>query len=241
MTVPAHPPWPLVGVCCASFSRWGGVSRSPFDTLNVSFGVEDDPEAVWENRRRIKVALGADALVTARQVHQKRLAVIGEAMEEGELSGFDALLTNRPGIALVIQHADCQAVALYDPVRKAVANVHCGWRGSAAGILSVVVCEMGEIYGSHPADLRAVVSPSLGPCCAEFQGWRTLLPTNFRRFQVRPDFFDFRAVTRWQLEMAGLRSNHIEVSDVCTVCSLDHFSYRREGHTGRCATAVMLT
>ncbi|NDY43538.1 peptidoglycan editing factor PgeF [Dissulfurirhabdus thermomarina] len=239
VALPPLEDWEAAGARLRHFTRWGGVSRPPFEGLNLGAGVGDDPAAVAENRRRVAAAVGARRLVSARQVHGVELAVVGDDTA-AEVDGVDGLLTDAAGVALMIRHADCQALVLFDPVRRAVANVHCGWRGSAAGLPGRAVAAMNAAFGSRPGDLLAAVGPALGPCCAEFRDWERLLPPGLHRFRVGARHVDFRAATRWQLEAAGVRPERITVCETCTACSRDFFSYRREGRTGRAATVVML-
>jgi len=221
------------------FHRHGGVSPSPWDALNVGLAVGDDAARVAENRQRIKQALGLSALVGARQVHGDRVAVV-ENDPGADIDGVDALVTDVPGIGLMIQQADCQAVLLFDPVRSAVGIAHSGWRGSVANIIHKTVAAMGEAFGSEPRDMYAAVSPSLGPCCGEFVNHRQELPDAFRAFQVQENHFDFWAISRWQLEAAGIRSERISVAGICTVCDPRFFSYRRDKITGRNASVIGL-
>ena len=99
---------------------------------------------------------------------------------------------------------------------------------------------MKENYGSRPEDIRVAVSPSLGPCCSQFKDWNTLLPQEFHPFMPRENYVDFWAVTEKQLAQSGIRKENIYNPSICTVCSTDFFSYRRDGITGRCATVIML-
>lgn len=222
------------------FGRHGGGSSVPFASLNVSFGVGDDPAAVRANRAAIKRSLGLTTLVSARQVHGERiLTVTSEPAADFEADGYDALITNcRTG--LMIQQADCQAVILLDPVGPALGLVHAGWRGSTVGILGATVRAMGEAFGTDPSRLRAAISPALGPCCAEFRNYQEELPTWMHGFQVRPDFFDFPAISARQLAEAGLRPERITWAGACTRCTPDYFSYRRDRVTGRFATVAAL-
>lgn len=227
------------GIKCIVFNRWGGVSPPIFNELNVSFHVGDKQEYVIKNREIISEFFDVPFLISSKQVHGDGIIEIKAPGKFHEISGFDALMTNRPGIALMVQHADCQAVILHDPVNKAVANIHCGWRGSVSGILSKTVIEMGKKYNTRPKDLLAAIGPSIGPCCYEFKDWEKLLPEDFHTF-VSDDHLDLRAVSLWQLKRAGLLEEKIEISKTCTFCSRDFFSHRRDGTTGRNATIVML-
>lgn len=228
------------------FDRNGGVSRDVFASLNVSYRLGDAPERVEENRRRIKERLGATRLVSAGQVHGDIVhAVVGRPAADVEIPGCDALVTAETDVALLIQQADCQAVLLHDPVRRVIAAIHCGWRGSVAGIIGTTVAACTGRYGCVPADMRAYIGPSLGPCCAEFVHFKRELPPSFQRFQVRPAYFDFWEISSRQLVEAGLRPERLAVARICTSCSEAYFSYRRacresDGTTGRHGSAIVL-
>lgn len=236
-------PWQFKKWSCFQHvsSRHSGVSPAPYDSLNLSFGVGDADENVRENRQRVKEALGIPVLASAKQVHGDAVWVIdGVLNEDTELPGYDALVTNQPGVALMIQQADCQAVLLHDPVRQVVAAIHAGWRGSVANIIGKTLRIMTERFGTDPADLMAGISPSLGPCCAEFVNYRTELPVEFHSYEVSPSHFDFWAISRDQLVAAGVLSENIEIVRICTKCSPDYFSFRRERVTGRFGSLIML-
>lgn len=223
------------------FTVHGGVSADEFRSLNVSFAVGDQKENVRVNRERIKEELGFRALVAARQVHGNTVRVVTEAAAgDLEIDGVDALLTDVPGLGLMIQQADCQAVLLYDPANRAVANIHAGWRGSVAGIIAQTVRAMTAAFGTAPADLLAAVSPALGPCCAEFVNYRAELPEALHGYQVTENHFDFWAISRDQLIEAGARPDRIAVAGECTVCNSSFFSYRRDRRTGRFASVIGL-
>lgn len=222
-------------------SHHGGVSPTPYDSCNLSFGVGDAEANVRENRHRLKAALGIPVLASARQVHGDNVWVIdGPLGLDTELPGYDALITNQPGIGLLIQQADCQAVLLHDPVRRVVAAIHAGWRGSVVGIIGRTIRAMAERFATNPADLVAGISPSLGPCCAEFVNYRTELPLDLHGYQVAPNHFDFWAISRDQLQEAGVRKERIETARICTKCSPDYFSFRRERITGRFGSVIMV-
>lgn len=226
------------------FTRNGGISGPPFASLNVSYGVGDTPEHVATNRQRLKQCLGIKHLVSAMQVHGDHVLAVEEIRQDVEYEGVDALITKQRGVGLLMQQADCQAVLLHDPVREVIGAAHNGWKGSVLNIIAATVRLMQTHYGCHPADLRAVISPSLGPCCAEFINWRTELPRAMHRHQVRENFFDFWTISREQLLEAGLRAAQIETAGRCTVCDQHFFSYRRatreQSRTGRCGSVIAL-
>ena len=236
----------FAGGRCLFASRHGGVSGGLYDSLNVGLHVGDEEKAVMANRRLLKKRLGAARLLSARQTHGTNIFSLTEPLaHDREVADCDALICDQPGVALMIQHADCQAVLLYDPKRHVIAAVHNGWRGSVAGILAKVVARLASDWHCQPAELRAVVSPSLGPCCGEFIGYRQHLPPEFQRFMPRGNYVDFWRLTHWQLTGAGLRGEHIRLPTVCTRCDGDYFSHRRAtaaglATTGRNASLIML-
>lgn len=223
----------------AVFLRSGGASTGSFGSLNVGDACGDDPENVVANRRRIGALLGLEELIFARQVHGNAVCTAAKGCKQ--MPECDALTTSDPGLGLVIQHADCQAVILYDPHRHVVANVHAGWRGSAANILAATVAAMQACYGSEPQDLLVGISPSLGPEHAEFIHYRKELPESFWHYQIKPNHFDFWEISRAQLIKCGVKERHIEIAGLCTYADPERFfSYRRERQTGRHATVVSL-
>ncbi len=232
----------LPAVTCVTFSRYGGEGKAPYYSLNVGLHVGDHEAVVLRNRVVLKEHVKLSCLVSARQVHGDSILVVGRMPDaDEEHSGYDALMTDQPGVGLMIQQADCQAVMLYDPEHGAVANIHSGWRGSVANIVAKTVAAMTESYGTHPAALHAAISPSLGPCCGEFVNYRTELPAALHGYQARPNHFDFWAISRDQLCQCGVRAEQIEIAGNCTVCDGNYFSYRREGITGRFASVIGLT
>lgn len=235
------------GLVHGVFTRHGGVSRKPYTSLNVAWNNGDEPEAVRENLLRVKEALGVERLVASYQTHGDTIhAVDEECLKHATVRDpillappGDALATDRRGVGLLIKIADCQAIFLVDPKRGVIANIHCGWRGSTKEIAGKAVGFLHDRFGCQPRELLAGVSPSLGPCCAEFRNYQEELPASFVQFQTRPTYFDFWAISRSQLVNAGLRPENIEVANHCTVCETStFFSYRGEKITGRNAAVV---
>lgn len=233
--------------CCYSFfSRSGGYGKAPYDSLNVGFHVGDDPETVRRNRATIKGKIGASHLLSALQVHGDSIYTRTAPMEEDlEVEGYDALITNVAGVALMVQHADCQPVLLYDPVVGAIAAIHSGWRGSAQNIIGRVVQCMQKKFATDPASLQAVIGPSLGPCCAEFVNYKKELPESFWSYKDSKNHFDFWQISAMQLKAAGVMVNNITLPGACTACSDSYFSYRKAvrengGITGRNGSVIVL-
>ncbi len=225
------------------FTRQGGVSAGAFDSLNVSPAVGDRREQVAENLRRVQQGLGLTVLASAAQVHGGHAAVITSAdqVQREDIPEVDILVTTVPGLGLVIKQADCQAVMLYDPINRVIANVHCGWRGHVHNILSETVALLQAGFGSQPPALYAAAGPSLGPCCAEFRNFRHEFPEVLWGYQERPNYFDLWRLTRDQLLAAGLQPERLDLARLCTRCRADEFfSYRRDKVTGRQGAVIAL-
>jgi hypothetical protein len=224
----------------AVFTRRGGVSPPPFDTLNASFSTGDQADTVKTNLEIVKSAMGTGHLIFMNQVHGTDIAVLRSPLPEQPVRA-DAIMTDLTDVAIMVKQADCQGVILFDPEKKALANVHCGWRGNTRNLLPAVVRRMKREFGTEARDLRAGIGPSLGPCCAEFVTHKDLFPDTFNRFMVRKNHFDLWEISRWQLTAEGLLEEHIETALICTRCRTDLFySYRAEKVTGRFATVAML-
>ena len=235
------------GVRHGIFSRHGGNSRGVYESLNVSLGIGDDNGAVLKNRQQISRYFQNNALVFAEQVHGKEVRVIhGSDMPvdnniSASIGQGDAMITNIPGVNLVIQIADCQAVMIYDPESRVVANVHAGWRGNVQNIIGCTVKVMTDRFKSCPADLNVGVGPSLGPCCAEFVNFQSEFPENYWGYKDDLHHFDLWALSCHQLCEAGVRYDNIFVSGMCTKCNSDMFySYRAQKETGRFAAVIGL-
>jgi len=227
----------------AIFLRTRGGSDAPFDRLNVSLAVGDEAHRVEHNRRLVAETLEAPELVFVRQVHGVGVRVVdGRPAGDAEtLPEADVLITDRARKFLVVQVADCQAVLMFDPVRRVVANLHCGWRGSVADVAGRTVEALRGGFGCDPKDLLVGIGPSLGPCCAEFVNYREEIPSRLWAYRRDTVYFDFWAMTRDQLIAAGVRDDHIETSRLCTRCNTDRFfSYRGEKQTGRFPAVIGL-
>lgn len=229
------------------FARTSGHSLAPFGGLNVSFAVGDDARRVERNRRLVARCMQAGKLAFARQVHGDAVLVVEDQVESasaanksGGLTG-DALVTAQSGRFLVVKVADCQPILMYDPRRRVVANVHCGWRGSVANVAGRTLAVMTERFSCDPRDVQAGIGPSLGPCCAEFLNYREEIPRELWSYRRDSRYFDFWAMSRDQLTRAGVPREQIHISGLCTKCRTDSFySYRAEKKTGRFPAVIGL-
>jgi polyphenol oxidase len=216
-------------------TRDGGVSPSPWASLNLGTLVGDDPVRVAENWRRLEAASGV-RFARVKQVHGARVIRADAASEPREEA--DAVISTTPGVAACVSVADCVPILLADPATGAVAAVHAGWRGTIAGIAREAVRALVGDDGGSAARLLAAIGPSIGPCCYEVS---SDLADRFR-VELGPVIRDGAAprLDLWAanvrvLSSAGVRAERIDVLGRCTSCERDlFFSHRRDaGRTGR--------
>ena len=248
-------PWLVHGFS----TRPGGVSDLRGEkVLNLGFTEWDTKENVLENRRLFQSALGANdfSLIALKQIHSDVVHLFENSPVEP--CRGDASATNRPGLLLAVQTADCVSILLADFKKRAVAAVHAGWRGTLQRIVAKAIGKMQMQFNSRPSDLLAAIGPSVGGCCyevgtevaSEFRSqfpnaseWFDELrtgdePNPLQWLNMAPPghqpppknvLLDLRKANRAQLLDAGLRPQNIIVSDLCTVCRRDlFFSYRKE-------------
>jgi YfiH family protein len=216
-------------------SRRGGVSASPYDSLNIAMSVGDKKIRVQENRRRLLAATGIipDHLARAGQVHGSSIAVVAGG---GFYEGVDGLITAEKDLALAVSTADCYAVFVYAPSERVLAALHVGRSGAAGGIIESSLALMG---GRFAADLRnciALIGPGICRDCYEVgERHADPFPKRFRTMRRGRWHLDLLSYCRAELERGGMRSGNIYYAGLCTSCCPELFySYRREGGiTGR--------
>ena len=219
-------------------TRRGGHSAGPFESLNLGGAVGDDPGHVEANWAELRRATGL-AFARVRQVHGCGVhhAV---APAEAPAEEADVVVSGRASIAACVSVADCVPILVADPRSGAVAAVHAGWRGTLARAAEQAVRALAAVHGARPADLVAVVGPSIGPCCYEvsrdlarrFREGFGPAAANPSEFQARVDLWLANASV---LRQAGLARERVEVLERCTSCEDGlFFSHRRDaGRTGR--------
>jgi polyphenol oxidase len=240
------------GIVQAVFTRQGGLSPEPWNSLNVGSTVGDEQERVLENRLRSFRALGRDpySIFDVWQVHSADV-VIAEAPHFSRPPEFkaDAILTDKPDVTLFMRFADCVPILLHDPKKNVVGVVHAGWQGTVKKILRETLKAMQVTYGSKPADVLAAIGPSIGPdhyeigpdviaqVRASFNGDADAL----LRTHEGHVYFDLWAANRLTLEQAG--AGQVQVAALCTACHRDDwYSHRAEkGKTGRFGALIGLT
>jgi polyphenol oxidase len=229
------------------FPRFYMQGRDERIALNLGLNCGDPDQQVWVHRRRVMACAGARRAVFARQVHGCQVAVWDrnqdlQAADDHVYLDGDALVTDVPGTALFIQTADCQSVLMFDPVKRVVANVHSGWRGSISNVVGCTVQTLVDRFGCRPEHLISAVGPSLGPCCAEFIHFRQEIPQKYWVYRRENDLFDFWRMSADQLMQAGIPTLQTTISGICTRCNPHLFySYRGEGkRAGRFAAVIQL-
>ena len=226
------------GLVTDGFStRLGGVSEGCFSSLNLSFDRGDDRAAVAENFRRMGEALGVrcEDMVLSQQTHTTNIRIVTDEdrgkgiTRERDYTDIDGLITNVPGICLVTTYADCVPLYFLDPVKKVIALSHSGWRGTVGKIGKKTVELMHVKFGSDPADILAAVGPSVCQDCYEVS---TDVIDRFREVFDRSawdELFYEKPDGKYQLDLwkanekifleAGIRKEHIAVTNVCTHCN----------------------
>jgi len=228
----------------AVFTRQGGVSPRPFDSLNVGGAIGDDLAHIRENRIRSFKALRRvpESIHDVWQVHSADVIYADTPRPlDTDYQKADILLTDNPKVTLFMRFADCTPILLHDPQKQVIGLVHSGWLGTVRDAAGAAVRAMRERYGSNPADILAAIGPAIGP--DHYEVGQDVIS------QVREAFgedaealleahgdsihFNLWKANRILLEREGVAQ--IEVAGICTACHpSDWFSHRGEkGKTGR--------
>lgn len=235
----------------AVFTRRGGLSPQPWETLNLGGTVGDDPQRVRLNRQHALAALGRDltSVYDVWQVHSADVVVTTAPLPPREPHfKADILLTDTHGITLMMRFADCVPILLHDPLRRVIAIAHAGWLGTVKGVARIAVEAMQGRFGCDPADIRAAIGPSIGP--DHYQVGPDVVMQVHQAFGRHASallgrrsgaaLLDLWAANHLTLEQAGVRT--IELAGLCTACHTeDWYSHRAEhGRTGRFAAILAL-
>ena len=235
-------------------TRFGGVSRGYLASMNIGTRRGDTPENVVENYRILGRAVGfaPEQLVHTRQTHTDKVFRVGKAeMGRGlfapDMPECDGLITNEPGVGLVVFTADCTPILLHDPVTGAVGAVHAGWRGTAAAIGAKAVEAMVREFGCRAENIRAAIGPNIAQCCFETdwdvpqamldrygEAVRPFIRTGGQKYYV-----NLKEVNALSLRQVGVAS--IQISELCTACQPDRFwSHRKVGAARGSQGAIIL-
>lgn len=229
------------GTRIAFLSRSGGVSKPPFDTLNVGSNTADDPSSVANNRLRALGALGADAcadeLVSPKQVHGDLVLVVDDPERlplARAQTGADAIVCLVPRVPVLLCFADCTPVVMVVP-DGSFCVAHAGWRGAYAQIAGKALRVLCERTGTSPAQANVYIGPHIGACCYEVSD--DLLARFVARFGPSVDagggHLSLSSAIICDLLRAGVDKARIVEDETCTRDSTDrYFSYRASG--GEC-------
>ena len=236
-------------------TRHEGVSRPPYNSLNLGINTLDQQANVEGNRSLLARAFGVTQgeLVTPRQVHGSDILVINEPNDD--FSHFlsvegDAVITNQPNVMIGVCVADCAPILLCDPDNKVIAVVHAGWKGTAARLVSKAVVGMKSEFGSDPERLQAAIGPCIQKCCYEVD---EPVRKAFQQGGIDWDSCaELKSPGKWQLELAaanrdlllqsGLPADAVQISEQCVCCHREqYFSYRRDkDESGRQMGFIMI-
>jgi YfiH family protein len=226
-------------------TRAGGVSATPFDSLNLGRSCGDDRAAVDENRRRFETAMGVPTRYLS-QVHGTRVERLTHG--SGAVLEADAAITTEAGLACAVMVADCLPVLFAAPEGRGVGAAHAGWRGLAGGVLEATVRALCDAAACEPKELAAWLGPCIGP--RQFEVGADVLdafgPRNESRFveRVRAD-----GQMRWLADLPALARDRLQAAGVADIsggtwCTVEEpsrfFSFRRDRLTGRMAAAVWI-
>lgn len=243
-------------------TRLGGVSKGMFASMNLSFTRGDNKEDVMENFRRVGRALFTEpeAFVCSDQTHTTNIRVVTKEdmgkglVRERDYKDIDGLITKEKGIVLSAFYADCVPLYFVDPVKKVIGLSHSGWKGTVGKIGPGTVRRLQEEFGSKPEELICAIGPSICKDCYEVSGdvaarvekcfsgnkkilEQVLFPKEDGKYQL-----DLWKANRFLLEEAGVKSEHIQTTDICTCHNPYYlFSHRASmGKRGNLGAFIML-
>ncbi len=255
--------WLAHGVVAGFTDREGGVSKSPYESLNLGMHVGDSKEDVLSNRAIIAktIDLVPQHFVFAKQVHgnmawhvSKKEAGRGAFSMDDAIEDADALVTMEKGVPLMILSADCAPVLFAGKDQKVVGAAHAGWRGATSGIITSTTTMMVDL-GVSPEALQVAIGPTIRGCCYEVdEPVAEAVRETYRRLSVhqgealtpsvkKPGHFmlDIPTLIREELLSLGITSEHVHDTGICTHCDERFFSHRREnGRTGRQGAYIYL-
>ncbi len=248
-------------------TRMGGVSKGIYESMNLSFTRGDNPEDVSENYRRIASVFKTDAsnIVCSDQTHTINVRKVGKEdagkgiIRERDYTDVDGLITDEPGVILATFYADCVPLYFVDPVHKAIGLSHSGWRGTVNRMGQKTLEAMGKAFGTKPEDVYAAIGPSICQDCYEVsedvaEAFHKEFSNVFFKYAVNGDnpIYEDKGNGKYQLDLwksneiilleAGIKPEHLAVTNVCTCCNEKLlFSHRAsKGKRGNLGAFLML-
>ena len=240
-------------------TRLGGVSTGDCASLNFSYVRDTDKAAVDENFRRMAEVFDTemDAFVCSDQTHTTNVRLVTEkdrgkgVTRQRDYSDVDGLVTDVPGLILSTFYADCVPLLFFDPIHRAIGCSHSGWRGTVGEMGRVTVEAMGKYFGSRPEDILAAVGPSICRDCYEVgeevaEEFENLFSGEAGEVLTAKGngkyLLDLWKANEKVLLSAGIRREHLSVTDICTCCNPEYlFSHRASrGKRGNIGAFIML-
>ncbi len=219
--------------------RFGGVSKPPYDTLNLALHVEDNFADVEQNRAILATKIGAKNLVFMEQIHGTNIEIITHK-KSYTVSKTDAMITDMKGVALCVMVADCIPVLLCDKKREVIAVAHAGRNGVKLKIVNKTVQKMAEKFSCKLENIEIYMGASIKSCCYEVKKDATDGFEKYLHVEGEKIHLDIVSKCRDDLLKLGIKEQNIEISSICTCCNRDYFSYRRDGKTGRFCGVIVL-
>lgn len=241
-----EPQWPVPGrVRAVVTTRAGGVSEPPYESFNLAFHVGDAAERVHRNRRRLLAAVGLDNVQWLDQEHGRRVLAASSLTAASGPVTADASWTAAPDLGLAVLVADCVPLLLANVDGSLVAAVHCGWRGTVAGVVEATLDALPE----SPSRLVAWLGPGVcGDCYEVGSDVHDALAADERRTVLMEQPSACGDARKWRMDLPALIVAHLRraglerivASSLCTICDRRFYSYRRDGQTGRFAALIWL-
>lgn len=240
-----------LGLKHALFTRHGGLSPSPWKSLNFGASVGDDFKRVNQNRKKALAVLllKPESVYDTFQIHSTEIVLADRPLPPNELHiKADAIITNKPEVTLMMRFADCVPILLYDPVIHVIGISHAGWMGTVNKIAGKTVLKMNQKYGTNPNNVLAAIGPSIGP--DHYSIGEDVIEKVNASFGDKAEqliikdhdktYFDLWKANQVILNEIGVYK--IEVAGICTNCNMnDWFSHRGEhGKTGRFGVVIGL-
>lgn len=234
-------------------TRSKGVSTGEYSSLNLGNTSDDDPDHVYQNREKLCNMMSIDIgnLIIPRQTHSSNVFIVDQSFlslskEERlqQLSDTDALITNVPEVCIGVTTADCVPVLIYDPIKRVVAAIHAGWKGTVGHIAAKTIEKMQQEFGCDPSLIVAAIGPSIsvekfevGDEVAEIfesEGY-DMNTISYRNPSTDKAHIDLWKANSIQLVEAGINTKNIKIAGICTYSNPDRFfSARRQTiHSGR--------
>lgn len=223
--------------------EYGIVNCYTTRTNNFSYAGNMDENEMKENYKKISdcLQIKVESIVRPKQAHTDVIMKVDSL--GGEYKDVDGLITNKPGINLMLTFADCTPILIYDPVKKAIGNIHSGWKGTVQKIAQKAVLKMQNDYASNPKDLIVCIGPCIKKCHFEVKNdVKNIFEEKFsylnrnqdiiktKEGQAEKYLIDTSLVNRLILEEVGVQAENIIDSGICTVCHSDIIhSYRKDG------------